>query len=91
MNLPEPYDHKLIDLFRAIFHNQEVDQKLLQDSKELFKHCCDSRYKDHVVLIYRAYPFVGHHVAPGSKNHRFGSLLLEMMVRHPLQGMNNSR
>ncbi len=81
-DLPEKYADRITMLFRAIFNETEIDPETLQDSKEIFRHCCDSKYKMHIRLIYRAFPITYMH-----SQRKYGSyvkLLLDMLHRHAL-------
>lgn len=83
LDLPAPYDDTITLLFRAIFHGDDLPAPVMQDSKEIFRHCCDPKYREHVRLIHRAYPISYNH-----GRQKYGSyvgLLMDLLHRHTLE------
>lgn len=81
-DLPPPYDDIIILLFRAIFNGDDIPTTAMQDSKNIFRHCCAPQYREHVRLIHRAYPIEYRH-----SRQKYGSyvnLLMDMLYRHTL-------
>jgi hypothetical protein len=87
VDLPSPYDDRILLLFRAIYNGDDIPGVTMADSKEIFRHCCAEQYRAHVRLIHRAYPI--NHSHARQKYGSYVGLLMDILNRHVLVSVAN--